>query len=356
MKTIKKLGYLMLITSGFLFMGCTSDPIPGPPGMDGIDGLDGLDGADGVDGTTSCVSCHSVSHREPIEMAYADSPHSTGSSWARGTSASCARCHNNEGFIDFMSNLYIDSLGFATANPEGYNISNPITCTGCHDSHRSFDFANDGNDYAVRSLQAVNLFIDPSVQIDIRNSSDELGRSNLCVNCHQPRDSYEIPGPTADYEITSSRFGPHNGPQATLLEGIMGANVAGSAGYPGVGSAAHRQGSSCIACHMGETTDGSDGGHTWIPTENTCITCHTNGPPAEVTGFAGDMARLRDLLIAAGAITETGSTVPGTYSPQVAQATWNYRTLEADGSRGVHNPNYTKALLQNSIEALESLP
>jgi hypothetical protein len=107
---------------------------------------------------------------------------------------------------------------------------------------------------------------------------------------------------------------------------------------------------------MGETTDGSDGGHTWIPTENTCITCHSNGPPAEVSGFAGDLARLRELLIATGAITDSGSAVPGIYSPQVAQATWNYMTLEADGSQGVHNPNYAKALLKNSIEALENLP
>jgi len=344
----------MLVASGFFFLNCTSDPIAGPPGKDGIDGIDGMDGADGADGTTSCMQCHSDTHRDPIRMAYMDSRHATGSSWARGTDATCARCHNNEGFIDYMSNLFIDSLGNSIADPDGYLVSNPITCTGCHDKHRSFDFANDGNDYAVRSLKAVDLFIDPSVQIDIRNASDELGRSNLCVNCHQPRNSYEIPGPTADYEITSSRFGPHHGPQSTMLEGIMGANISGSTAYPGVGTAGHRQGASCIACHMGETTDGSDGDHTWVPTENTCITCHTGGPPPEVEGFATDMQRLHDLLVTAGAINEDGSAILGTYPAHVAQATWNYIMLEEDKSEGVHNPNYAKALLKNSIEALEN--
>ncbi len=354
MKPANYLGFLILLLSSALFLNCTSDPIAGPPGMDGVNGIDGIDGADGVDGTTSCVACHSVSYREPIEMAYENSAHGMGGSWARGTSATCARCHNNEGFQDYLSNLFIDSLGFATADPLGYSVSNPITCTGCHDNHRSFDFENDGNDFAVRTLDPVNLFIDPNVQIDIRNASDELGRSNLCVHCHQPRNSYDIPGPTSDYEITSSRFGPHHGPQSTILEGIMGANIAGSAGYPGVGAAGHRQGSSCISCHMGETTDGTDGGHTWSPTENTCITCHTNGAPSEVTGYAQDLQRLHDLLVAAGSIDEDGSAIPGTYSAEVAQATWNYITLEEDQSHGIHNPNYVKALLQNSIEALEN--
>lgn len=354
MKTLKKLGYLVLVASSFLFLNCTSDPVAGPPGTDGIDGIDGIDGADGVDGTTSCVSCHSVAYREPIEMAYENSAHGNGSSWARGTNPTCARCHNNEGFKDFLSNLYLDSLGFATADTTGYAVSNPITCTGCHDKHRSFDFENDGNDYAIRTIDPVNLFLDPNVTIDIKNASDELGRSNLCINCHQPRNSYEIPGPTADYEITSSRFGPHHGPQSTMLEGIMGANISGSAAYPGVGAAGHRQGASCIACHMGETTDGTDGGHTWEPTENTCITCHTGGPPSEVEGFAADIQQLHDLLVAAGSINDDGSAIPGTYPANVAQATWNYVMLEEDKSEGVHNPNYAKALLKNSIESLEN--
>ena len=122
-------------------------------------------------------------------------------------------------------------------------------------SHRSFDFENDGNDYAVRNIDPVYLVLDPTTSIDFKNDADPLGLSNACTTCHQPRPSYAIPVGTGDYTITSQRFGPHHGPQATVLEGIMGANYAGAVGYPGVGSAAHRTGASCTSCHMGESSD-----------------------------------------------------------------------------------------------------
>lgn len=356
MKKLKLLSYLMLLASCFLFMQCTHDQeiIVGPKGDDGIDGIDGIDGADGVDFSADCRACHSNEHREPIEDAYAISGHATGGSWARGTIASCARCHNNEGFIDIISENFIDENGFAISDPDGYLISNPITCTGCHTDHRSFDFENDGNDFALRTLDPIKLFIDPTVVIDIKNSSDLLGTSNTCVNCHQPRNSYVIPAGTADYEITSTRFGPHHGPQSTMFEGVMGANIAGAVGYPGVGDTPHRQGASCISCHMGETTDGTDGSHTWNITANGCVTCHPNGAPTEAEGFAADFETLRGLLLTAGTINDEGRTVPGIYSAAVAKATWNWRTLLEDKSDGAHNPEYTKALLKNSIEVLQN--
>ena len=353
MKTQRLLQFLLILASGF-FIQCTSDPIPGPPGADGKDGIDGIDGIDGVDGTTSCVSCHSDEFRDPIRLAYAESLHGSGNTWSsRGTSATCSRCHGNEGFVDYLSGLYVDSLGNAIANPDGYLVGNPINCSGCHDMHRSFNFEEDGNDKAVRSIEPVNLFLDPNITIDIRNASDELGLSNLCVNCHQPRDSYDIPGPTADYIVTSSRFGPHHGPQSVMLEGIMGANISGSVAYPGVGSAGHREGSSCIACHMGESSDPEQGDHTWQAADDTCLKCHSSRPPA-VTGFQTDYDRLLELLVAEGALTPTGSAVQDTFPAHVAQAAWNWRFLMEDQSKGVHNPNYAKALLKNSIEALEN--
>ena len=54
-----------------------------------------------------------------------------------------------------------------------------------------------------------------------------------------------------------------------------------------------------------------------------------------------------------GAITSSGSTVSNrTWPAPVAQAIWNYRTLLEDKSKGIHNPEYAKALLKNSLEAL----
>ena len=45
---------------------------------------------------------------------------------------------------------------------------------------------------------------------------------------------------------------------------------------------------------------------------------------------------------------------PGIWTVEQAQAAWNYMTLLEDASNGIHNPPYAKALLNNSIEALQN--
>ena len=349
MKNSKIISFLIIVVSSFLFIQCTSDPIPGPAGANGANGVNGTNG---VDGTTSCVECHSNAHRDVIKAQYAISNHATapGNSWARGTSASCAQCHNNQGFIDFQSNGGVDPAGYAT--------STAINCTGCHDKdngHRSFDFATDGNDYALRTLDPVQLIIDPTVTIDSKNSSDLLGYSNTCANCHQPRTPAPTDDGTGTYAITSSHWGPHHGPQSTMLQGLGGAYIAGSTAYPGVGAAAHAKGASCVACHMGDPSEATNGGHTWNPTENTCLECHTT-VPTEVSGLADDQAALLAALQAKGVFDANGGLVTGTYPVKVAQAAFNYIYVQEDRSNGIHNPAYAKALIENATESLNALP
>ena len=432
MKNFKFLSYLLIAASSLVFMQCTSDyqAIPGQDGKDGIDGVDGIDGLDGVSAQV-CIDCHNSSYRGEIQDAYDVSQHANGSSWARGTSGSCARCHNNQGYIDYLTgNFYeLDTSGdpnpylvdeggiplrdennnlianpdynpnygelprdennriiyIQSANWEGYALTTPITCTGCHNpaaGHRSFDFENDGNDYALRNINPIDLYIDPSITIDMTNAVDPLGLSNTCINCHQPRNQYDVPVGTGDYTITSKRFGPHHGPQSTMLEGILGANIAGSTGYPGRASSPHRTGASCTTCHMGPTMEIDSrlvGGHTYNPTLSTCVECHDTMTEAQFLeisykgvekrgGIAAwsDYWVLEELLEAKGYIDSSGYVLgqdginsASNSNPLVvpvahAQAIWNYKTLEEDQSKGVHNPEYTEALLKNSIEALQN--
>jgi hypothetical protein len=351
-----------------MFFQCTSEytPIAGIDGTDGIDGVDGINGSDAD--AALCIQCHASTHLNPIIDAYASSGHGSGDSWARGKSTSCAQCHNNEGYIDYLSGNFVDEDGIQSVNPNGYLVSNPITCTGCHDAHRSFDFTNDGNDYAVRNINPVDLVLDPAVTIDFANSADPLGLSNACITCHQPRPSYAIPVGTGDYTITSQRFGPHHGPQSTLFEGIMGANIEGSTGYPGVASSTHRTESSCTACHMGESEIATEGGHTWMPSVNACTTCHTSmtAIPDGINGFDEDFATLLSLLkernyiadndeyiLGADGINNASNSNPLVVPVKDAQAIWNYKTLLEDKSNGIHNPAYTRALIANSIEYLQ---
>jgi len=365
MKNVKLIGFLMLLSSSLMFIQCTSDAeIIGPQGVAGINGTNGIDGtngtngADGVDGTATCVSCHSENHRTPIENSYLLSSHNNQTIMYDGSTltdytnksyfyGSCARCHSNEGYIDYIN------------GEEAATINNPtvITCTTCHEKHSTFDFENDGYDYALRNFEPVTLIVDETKTIDFGDTS------NTCAQCHQPRTAT----PTSidgKFTISSSHWGPHHGPQATLIEGIQGANIVGNTAYPTPGSATHRTGSSCVKCHMGETTDGSDGAHSWVQTLNACTTCHTSGAPSEVGGLTEDMETLAILLEAVtGEDAETGDPIvgiihdghpqEGIFTITEAEAAWNYLFILEDKSGGIHNPAYAKALIKNSIEALQ---
>ena len=344
MKNLKLIGFLMILASSLMFIQCTSDPIEGPQGIAGADGYVGVDGVDGVDGTASCVACHNLSHRADIKDAFATSGHATGTTWARGSSASCAQCHGNEGYIDYITTGEVNPAGYA-------GIVSPMNCTTCHNKHSTFDFANDGHDYALRNINAVALNkTDISYIIDYGNSS------NNCITCHQPRSKAPIDADNDGlYLQADARFYPHYSGQSSMLEGIQGAIIAnGSTALPVVGTAAHRTGASCVACHMNSSTDGLTGGHTFKRNNTVCTTCHTT-VPTEVAGLAADMAALHDKLFALGLIKEDGTPiVQTTLIPfKTAQALWNYKTVEEDHSHGIHNPVYAKALIKNALEAVQ---
>ena len=357
MKNSKIISFLVFLAASFLFVQCTTDPIAGPAGVDGIDGVDGVDG---VNGTTECAQCHNVSTSEAVHASFMYSTHYEHGTVSRGGSASCARCHSGSGFIDYLAqgamNDYIPSDAVLTGGSIG---PQKFSCNTCHDMHTSFDFANDGYDYALRTLAPVKMMADEAYELDFE------GTANICANCHQPRPSYLPPVDNGMglYEFTSSRWGPHHGPQSTMIEGIWGVNIEGSTAYPAPKSAGHRTNGACTNCHMGESGGQIEGLHTWFPSDAECAKCHTGGIPSEVAGLEDDMNALLDILVAEGILEveideETGEEevgpVPGTYPILVAEAAWNYRLIQEDQSHGKHNPNYAKALIKNSLEALNN--
>ena len=357
MKTVKQ---IMLVVLGLLFFslqGCSHDdyiPVPGPAGENGTNGTNG------IDGTTECATCHSKAHTGPVNTSYALSVHAietlhettnaSGATISLKTSeytnrTGCVQCHTSQGYIDKLNGDVLKTgTGTALGFPAYPGGKQAISCTTCHNKHSSFDFKNDGNDYALRQgFTPVALDVDPTYKMD-------MGTSNTCVNCHQSR---SFPPTSGDVKL-SSRFGPHHAPHPPYLQHLQGTLIVGSTPYPAPKSAKHRSGASCVTCHMGKTTDGKDGAHTWKPTPNACITCHSGGAPATVNGFAADMATLQGLLVAKGAYsTTTNAFTSNTVPIKVAQAAWNYALLLEDKSNGVHNPTYAKALLKNSIEALK---
>jgi len=352
MKNLRLIGFLVILASSSLLINCTSDPVQGPRGEAGVDGIDG------VDSTTDCRSCHSVEHRAPIQLGYSTSTHASGNKVDGGPN--CARCHSNQGFVDQITYGFVE--------PDGYSIATPITCTGCHSEHRSFNFAEDGNDFALRTLDPVTLIVDTEETIDLKNDSDVLGLSNLCVNCHQPRTAMPEDDGTGNFEVTSTRWGTHHNPQSTMFEGIQGIQLPGSLPYPARASSTHRKESSCVNCHMSESSVATTGDHTFNPTLDACIVCHEGLTTFDKDGFQTEVVDQLEVL--AGLLAQVPGVDPngediigivindrpveGTFPIASAGAAWNYIFVNNDHSKGVHNPGMVEALLQNSIESLQN--
>lgn len=330
---------LLLAMSGLMIMSCEGPPgNDGLDGTNGIDGVDGVDGMDGADGTAFCLTCHNLTHRNELNAQYQMTRHfnATAVGYAGGRNG-CAKCHSHEGFVETV---------FTGMDTTAANIPIPtgIGCTTCHSTHETFDFENDGADYALRTIAPVDLLI----------SDDDLdfgGTSNLCAYCHQPRRAAPVADDNGNFNITSSHYGPHHAPNATFVYGIGGYEVAGPETYPAPGENSHTSGSSCVECHMGALEDGK-GAHTLIPTESACTKCHSNGAPsnAEIVTL---LEELGTMLKAEGVLDDEGHVVTGEFPVDVAGAFYNYALIEEDLSHGIHNPTYAKALLKNSIASLQ---
>jgi nitrate reductase cytochrome c-type subunit len=215
-----------------------------------------------------------------------------------------------------------------------------------------------------------------------------MGNGNACIQCHQSRTASPVLdlGTTDEVSITSSRYGPHHGPQGNMMAGVGNSGayeLAGSMDYVNSMHAISPTTTNCTSCHMAssEGTGGDMGlgehsnnvgsgswdDETRVINKNGCVTCHTNiADNDEMTAFVAtardaNMILLEELateLFNLGYITETGSVVASSGTPLVvstqhAAAIYNYKFLEEDQSMLIHNPNYAKALLQNSIEALQ---
>lgn len=348
---------LLFIVSLVLFIipSCVKE---GPPGLDGADGTDGVNGTDGADGDVTCIVCHNQTNKDAVKSQFATSVHAmsvvqyTGQytyeyAGAGDARRECAICHTHEGFVEwqFTGNPIVE-------NENGITYPHALNCETCHSGHVSFDFENDGQDYALRASGPVTLlmFDDPNRQIDFGTSS------NLCVNCHQPRTAGPVADEDGNFNITSSHWGPHHGPQSTILEGIGGYEVAGSVDYPGTKSHPHRNQAGCTTCHMHDFSAG-EGGHTFSPSLASCTQCHGEQDNFDVEGVQTEVEELihelQVKLNEAGAVDDDGNLVAGTYPITVAGAAYNYAMMEDDRSMGVHNPDYIIALLKNSIGSLE---
>jgi hypothetical protein len=136
-----------------------------------------------------------------------------------------------------------------------------------------------------------------------------------------------------------------------MLLGAAGAGVEGtpSAHYSMVEN-------TCVGCHLAN--------HAFEPSIAVCQDCHSGAENFDINGLqtevAAQLAQLGDLLVAEGVLSENspeGHPIVQEAPEDVATALYNWLYIaHEDGSLGVHNPAYTRALLEAAFEALGATP
>ena len=326
----------------------------GDEGPLGPVGPQGPQGPIGENGAQNCINCHGNSQLITAKVfQWEHSVHATGGNFDHNQT-NCAICHTSQGFLERIA-----TGATTTAAP----IEDPLpqNCYTCHQIHRTYTEA----DWAFTQDQPVTLWVG--------GQTLDFGKGNLCISCHQSRTyTPALPDPNSGgtVNITSSRYGPHHGPQGVMLPGLNGYEVPGPLVYENSAHTAllaNNIKNACITCHMGKAQAAESGGHTFrVISEDgaintaACIECH---PVAnDLNALVDDrqaqidtlLAQLKTKLIDRGLLNPTTDlAIPGSFEGHEAGALFNYRFVEEDQSRGVHNFKYARALLTNSIASLQ---
>jgi hypothetical protein len=98
--------------------------------------------------------------------------------------------------------------------------------------------------------------------------------------------------------------------------------------------------------------------HTFEPTVAACQVCHADAENFDINGVQTEvqamLVELEEGLIALGWLDEEGHPTVDFVPEDQAAALWNWIYIaHEDKSLGVHNPAYTKALIEAGLAALE---
>ena len=283
-------------------------------------------------------------------------------------SSRCSKCHSASGLPAYLED------GFTSAQPQ----ANGLMCSTCHDAIPEF------------TRHQVDEVEFPSGAI--LDTGDP--NSNLCINCHQGREStvsvnQAIAGKDLDTVSGSLRFkNSHYYPAGATLFGTEAKGAYEYMGKTYSGRSRHLQipsVDSCIECHDTHTLE--------VKATQACRFCHNvvTGPrdirKDTTTDYDGDgssteplveeIETLHDALYAA--IQEYARDVVGVpimyssgypyffiddgsgdrynaFTPRLLQATYNYQYVKKDPGGYAHNGNYIIQILYDGIASLMSHP
>ncbi len=343
--TILSLLTVLIFAITIVISGCTKEGPVGPAGADGENGINGQDG------TAGCIECHNDNQTLfAMVNQWEHSTHATGGNYERN-GTSCAPCHTSQGFLERMAS------GEQTT-AEAINNPNPINCYTCHKIHETYT----PDDWGFTYQEPVELWYSGNA-----DPLYNLGKSNICANCHQARIVSPIPVVGGgNLEITNKRYGMHHGPVANMFVGVGGGGYEVGSGYSN-SQHSNLVENGCVTCHMATAFGSQSGSHTFNVAyeyhgameinDAGCVACHTEGVEAIVEERQAEtnalLEQLNQTLIDQGVLGEDGYViVPADLTADQAGAVINYKFVLEDRSGGVHNPTYSKKLLENTIAAL----
>lgn len=325
--------------------------------------------------TGLCGQCHDNKDdingvNAKVTSKVAEWKHSGHAVAPRQTAANCVRCHNAQGFADFIKGKPGMALPYE-----------PIACAACHEPH---DATN------PHQLRAAPLYTLPE-----GTTVTNAGLGALCMQCHHSRNgsaevniaNYQTGQPTW---LGGSSFGVHHSPQGDMVEGVN-AITYGKA----IPSGSHRAALAnvCVDCHMQPvaSTDPAftlAGGHTFsmtyqvlnggvtntIDKVDVCIKCHGqitsfdfarkdyNGDGV-IEGVQTEIQRLVDKLstmlpnstyrsdgnYVGDGLVKTSLSVKTNWQLRFLRAAYNWQFVTEDRSKGVHNAPYAVGLLKASM-------
>jgi hypothetical protein len=266
-----------------------------------------------------------------------------------------------------------------------------VYCTTCHavtnanDPHATGIPWTPGSFPLQVSPDAGSLFLEKSPAAGAVTGSNAgfYGPGDTCMWCHRSRvDVTNYIG--ASNKLTSSHWGPHDGPQADVFTGKGGYEYAGQT----YGTSTHQQKLSCVDCHMPDVASNSNvPDHAFNPQLRVCAGCHTPAPTNfDVEGgqsvVMGALTDLERALNNQGWLTRASTapyttlsdndagtgqvgdgnwandlSLPGaTLTAAQAGALYNYFLVARGGAFGVHNQLYEEQLIYDSYVAVVGSP
>lgn len=341
---------------------------------DGEMGATGPAGKDGKDANETCKLCHTPSVVDKVSVEFQLSKHEFGTAAEEEAgSVGCAACHEHEGFLYVCKNntsvaFYQDSATGPWKN--GYNVPanaayGKITCFTCHSSlHTTYGYSDMSSLTTTAAVPLTMWGGEKTV-----NLTQDGGKGNLCVKCHQPRPMTSLTtssrkGKYLDYadlaaNASAVAYDSTTGVTTNLITpgyrthihygavGVIAAGVGGVEFGSGYSSSTHATAASCQNCHMAPIT-GAAGGHSFKAKGNFngCNTadCHKAGvgsglmssSNAKFTSVRSEIKTLLNTL--AGKLKSSGIEIMNR-NPDATTNLWaGLTTNNYDGYLNVYDP------------------